>query len=105
LNWHKELIHLRRDLPALHEGGMVMLDRTNPNVLSYVRTAPAGAKAVVVVLNMSAQPQTLSLDLAEAGLKGKRVKAILTDESSLKGLSALTNVTLPPFSSWVGSVE
>jgi alpha-glucosidase len=105
LNWHKELIHLRRDLPALHEGGMVMLDRTNPNVLSYVRTAPAGAKAVVVMLNMSAQPQTLSLDLAEAGLKGKRVKTILTDESSLKGLSALTNVTLPPFSSWVGSVE
>ncbi|AEU38817.1 glycoside hydrolase family 13 protein [Granulicella mallensis] len=105
LNWHKELIHLRRDLPALHEGGMVMLDRTNSNVLSYVRTAPAGAKAVVVMLNMSAQPQTLSLDLAEAGLKGKRVKTILTDESSLKGLSALTNVTLPPFSSWVGSVE
>ncbi len=105
LNWHKELIRLRRDLPALHDGGVVMLDRANENVLSYVRTAPAGATAVVVMLNMSAQPQTVSLDLSEAGVKGNRVKTILTDEPSLKGASSLTNVTLPPFSSWVGSVE
>ena len=105
LNWHKELIHLRRDLPALHDGGVVMLDRSNENVLSYVRTPPAGGAPVVVMLNMSAQPQTVSLDLSEAGVKGNRVKTILTDEPSLKGASALTNVTLPPFSSWVGSVE
>jgi alpha-glucosidase len=105
LHWHEKLIHLRRDLPALHDGGVVMLDRTNENVLSYVRTAPAGAAAVVVMLNMSGQPQTVSLDLSEAGVKGNRVKTILTDEPSLQEASSLTNVTLPPFSSWVGSVE
>ena len=40
LTWTHNLIDLRRGYPALHDGGIVMLDTTNPSVLSYVRTAP-----------------------------------------------------------------
>src|SRR6202012_1715719 len=29
LNWHKKLIAMRRELPALRDGGMVMVDTTN----------------------------------------------------------------------------
>ncbi len=43
LNWHKKLIAMRRGMPALHDGGVVMLDTSNVKVLSYVRTAPAGS--------------------------------------------------------------
>src|SRR5271170_7318608 len=63
LNWYRRLITLRREIPALHDGGMVMVDTTNASVLSYVRTVPAGGKAVVVALNMTAQPQKIALDL------------------------------------------
>jgi alpha-glucosidase len=104
LNWHKKLIAMRRDLPALRDGGMVMVDTANASVLSYVRTAPAGGHAVVVALNMTGQPQKIDLDLSPAGISSKGVRALLTDEGSLQGVTT-TSMTLPPFSSWVGEVR
>jgi alpha-glucosidase len=105
LNWYRELIRMRRDLPALHDGGEVMLDTTNANVLTYLRTAPDGSKPVVVALNMSDEPQTISLDLAAAGIKGTRLRMIRTDEVS--GLPTVDpkSIALPAFSSWVATVE
>jgi alpha-glucosidase len=105
LNWHEKLIRMRRDLPALHDGGVVMLDTANPSVLSYVRTAPAGSAAVVVSLNMSNQPQTISLDLAAAGVKASQVKTILSDDPTLAADIAPSHITLAPFASWVGTVK
>ncbi len=104
LNWYRRLITLRREIPALRNGGMVMVDTTNPRVLSYVRTAPAGAKAVVVSVNMTGQPQKIALDLGPAGIKQKAVKTLLTNEPSLQGATT-TTMTLPPFASWVGEVR
>ena len=40
LNWYKNLIELRRANPALRDGGMVMLNADNKDVLCYMRTAP-----------------------------------------------------------------
>ena len=105
LNWNKQLIALRRSLPALHNGGIVMLDTANPNVLSYLRTAPAGQPAVVVSLNMSSQPQTVSLDPSAAGVPGTRAKTLLSSDPSLAGVTSAQSVTLPPFASWVASVQ
>ena len=105
LNWYEKLIAMRRDLPALHDGGVVMLDKTNPNALSYVRTAPAGAKPVVVVLNMSAEPQTVSLDLASAGITAKKLRPLLNDDASAPAVTGPTNITVPAFGSWVATVE
>jgi alpha-glucosidase len=105
LNWYKQLIALRRTNPALHDGGMVMLDKDNANVLSYVRTAPKGAAPVVVALNMSAQPKTVTLDLSGAGITGKTVKTLAGSDPSLKTLTSLDAVTLPAYSAWIASVE
>ena len=105
LTWHTRLIHMRRDLPALHDGGIVMLDPTNPNVLSYVRTTSAGAASVVVALNMSAQPQTIDVNLAPAKIKASEVKTILASDASLATTTSLTSITLPPFASWVATVR
>jgi alpha-glucosidase len=104
LNWHKKLIALRRELPALRDGGMVMVDTTNSSVLSYVRTAPAGAHAVVVALNMTEKPQTIALDLSRAGISSRAVRTLLTDQIPLQGVPT-TSMTLPPFASWVGEVR
>ncbi|MFY9937226.1 MAG: alpha-glucosidase [Silvibacterium sp.] len=105
LNWYKKLIELRRTDPALRDGALTMLDSTNPNVLSYLRKGPAGAASVVVSLNFTAQPQTVSLDLAGAGVTANNVKTLITDDSSLQSATSLTHIVLPPFASWVASVQ
>ena len=105
LSWYEQLTRMRRELPALHDGGIAMLDSTNPNVLAYVRTAPAGSESIVVVLNMSPTPQTIALSLAGQGIPTQSAKTLLTDDSSLSGTQSLTTLTLQPFDSWVGSVK
>ena len=104
LDWFQRVISLRRSNPALHDGNITMLDTTNPSVLSYVRTTSSGS-AVLVALNFTAEPQTISLDLAGAGVRGRKVHTLLTDEPSLQSTTTLQNVTLPPFTSWMASVE
>jgi alpha-glucosidase len=104
LNWHKQLIEMRRKRDAVRDGGMVMLDTSNPNVLSYVRTAPPGHHNIVVALNMTGQPQKIALDLKEAGIQQTAMKTLMTNEPSLMGATT-TLLTLPPFASWIGEVQ
>jgi alpha-glucosidase len=104
LNWYKRVIAMRREVAALRDGGMVMVDTANPSVLSYVRSAPGTGHAVVVALNMTAEPQQIALDLSPAGISSNAVRTLLTNEASLQGAST-TSMTLPPFSSWVGEVQ
>ena len=104
LNWHKQLIAMRKQDPALRDGKMKMLDESNPSVLSFVRQGAAGQPSVIVALNCTAQPQTISLDPKAAGVSGKSVKTLLTDAPSLAQADKLS-ITLPPFASWVASVE
>ena len=105
LNWYRNLIALRRSNAALHNGGIIMLDKSNAGVLSYLRTAPAGAKPVLVSMNMTASPQTISLDLKGAGAPGDVVKTLFASDPSLLSIGSAASVTLPPFSSWIASVE
>jgi alpha-glucosidase len=105
LSWYEQLLRMRRELPALHDGGIAMLDPKNPNVLAYIRTAPKGSPSVVVVLNMSGVQQTVSLDLSAQGIRTQNASTLLTDEPSFSGPQSLTGMTLPPFASWVGSVN
>jgi alpha-glucosidase len=105
LNWHKQLIKMRKENPTLRDGKMVMLDESNPSVLSYVREGVSGAPAVVVAVNCTSQPQTVSLDLHAVGVAGVAVQTLMTDAPELQPTTSLTNITLPPFASWVGSVK
>jgi len=105
LHWSETLIALRRDNPAMHDGGIVMLDITNPSVLSYARTAPAGAHPLIISVNMTAQPQTIHLDLTAAGIKSTHIKTLLTDAASLNAITDATNITLPPYVSLVADAQ
>jgi alpha-glucosidase len=104
LGWFKQLIALRRANPALHDGTITMLATSNPDVLSYVRSTGSGP-AVVVAMNFTAEPKTISLDLAAAGITGATVKTLAADDASLEAVTTLKNITLPPFTSWVASVQ
>jgi len=82
-----------------------MIDETNPSVLSYVREGVDGNPAVLVTMNFTAQPQTVSLDTKQANITGSTVTTLLTDAPSLQGATSLQNITLPPYASWIGSIK
>ncbi len=104
LAWFEQMMALRRSNPALRSGTMTMLDTSNPDVLSYVRSTGTGP-AVVIAMNFTAEPKTLSLDLSSAGVTGTSIKTLAADDASLLSIGTLKNVTLPPYASWVASVQ
>jgi alpha-glucosidase len=105
LNWYKKLIELRRDDSALRDGQQVMLDETNGSVLSYVRKGVGGDPAIVVALNCTDKPQTITLDPGTAHVSGAAVTTVLTSDRSLEQTVSLKNITLPPYATWVGTIR
>jgi alpha-glucosidase len=92
LNWYRGLIRLRRLDPAFYEGDYVALNENDPNVLSYLRKS--GKDTAVVVLNMSAQPQTVALDQSKVGsAHAKRLLSTASGSSSVD----LSKIALEPY--------
>jgi alpha-glucosidase len=104
LNWYKRLIALRRSSAALRDGRTVMLDRANPHVLTYARVAPGG-ETILVSLNMSGEPQTVSLGLAAAGVHGNQLRSLLASPAPVAATAADHPVTLKPFAAWVAALN
>jgi alpha-glucosidase len=105
LNWYKQLIALRRTNVTLHDGGFATLETSKPDVLAYVRTPPKGSAPVVVAINMSSRPQTVSLNVAAFGGTGKMAKTLAASEASLRRLTSTESVMLPAYSAWVAEVR
>ena len=103
LNWYKKLLALRHTDAALLEGSYVALNQTDANVLSYLRKS--GDEAVIVVINMSAEPQKVSFDLSSQGLNSGLTKTLLTTQSSLAKNSSIAELTLEPFAAYIAQVE
>jgi alpha-glucosidase len=103
LNWYETLMAMRKSNPALHDGSMTMIDKTDPDVLAYVRSA--GSSSVLVVLNCSSTAHTVSLDLGASGVSGSRAKTLITDDPSLEKASDLKSITIAPYASWIAKVE
>ncbi|HEX6497372.1 MAG TPA: alpha-glucosidase [Acidobacteriaceae bacterium] len=103
LNWYKQLIRLRRDNPALHSGKLMLLNTTDTKVLSWLRQTP-GAPAVVVACNFTAEPQKISFDLTQQGIRSKQAKTLLKTPGSSDPTS-LDQVNLPPFGVYIGQVQ
>ncbi|SEF70750.1 alpha-glucosidase [Bryocella elongata] len=104
LTWFEKLSMLRRENASLHAGSETMLDSGNEHVLSWVRSAP-GSKSVVLAMNFSAEPQTVTLDVSKAGAMGSGARTLATDDSKLEGTHSLKSITLAPFASYVAEIE
>jgi alpha-glucosidase len=103
LSWYKALIRLKKTEPALASGANIMLDTENIKVLSWLRQAP-GAPQVVVSVNFTAQPQTVNLESAGAGLRAKPLKTLLKSPGGTDP-KALDRITLEPFGVYIGEVQ
>ncbi len=103
LAWYESLIQLKKTNPALRSGSNVMLDNTNTKVLSWLRKGP-GNNAVVVATNFTAEPQTVNLSAASAGVSGTHLTTLLKTPGSADPAS-ITAVSLPPFGVYIGQVQ
>jgi alpha-glucosidase len=97
LNWYRKLIALRRSDPSLVDGSYTPLDAKNDKVYSYARKS--GDRTVVVSLNMTAEPQTVSLAEEAGGSKGK----VLASTSAPRSVD-LGKLALDPFQAIVVEV-
>ena len=100
LAWYRSLIRLKKTNPAFAHGENAMLDTGNTKVLSWLRQA-VGAPAVVVSVNFTAEPQTVSL--AVAGASGK-IKTLLKTPGAADPVS-LNAVRLGPYEVYIGEVQ
>jgi len=100
LAWYRSLIRLKKTNPALAQGENVMLDTGNTKVLSWLRQAP-GAPAVVVSVNFTAEPQTVSLSISGSG--GKTRTLLKTPGAA--DPAWLGQFQLGPFGVYIGEVQ
>lgn len=102
-NWYRNLIALRKTDRSVSDGRMQMLDRRNPHVLSFARIDGSG-RSVVVALNLSATPRTVSLPAGCGSGQRCSLRTLLAHEGSAEG-SRTVRVTLGPYGSFIGAVE
>jgi alpha-glucosidase len=100
LAWYRSLIQLKKTNPALAQGEDIMLDTANTKVLSWLRQTP-GEPPVVVSLNFTAEPQTVSLSIL--GATGK-VKTLLKTPGAADP-AWLGQFQLGPFGVFIGEVQ
>jgi alpha-glucosidase len=104
-NFYKRLIALRRELSVLRDGSYVSVNRNDPNVLAYLRKAPNGSDSVLVVLNMSPRPQTVSFNLSGFGVNTSSLHVLDAAPKQTSEQLGLQNMNLQPFGVVVGQVE
>ena len=95
LAWFRALGRLKHENAALRRGSQVMLNPSDPNVLSWLRKGPKG-EAVLVICNLSATPQRISFDLGPLGIASGRVRTLLKTPKS-DDPASLTGINLQPF--------
>src|SRR2546423_15370093 len=81
-----------------------MLDEINASVLTYARVAAHGG-TIIVSLNMSPRPQSITLDAPAAGLSGTHYRTLLSSPEPLIGAAASQPIPLPAFGAWVAAPE
>jgi alpha-glucosidase len=99
LNYYKALLRLRKTNAALRDGDFALVNESDKNVLAFVRTA--GGKSVLVALNLTSKPQTVSFDLPA----GHQAITVLSSFSKAGQSNNLKDLALPPFGAFVGQVS
>lgn len=103
LSFYKRVLALRHTKPALLDGEYVPLNENDANVLSYLRKYKD--EAVLVVLNMSADPQTASLDLSPQGFSSAKAETLLTTLSQAPKDGTVKQLSLEPFAVYVAAIS
>ncbi len=104
LNWYKQLIALRISNAALRDGQNIMVNTSDSNVLSYIRKNPGAGASVLIAINFTNQPHTVSYDLTPQGIRSQHAVALLSN-GGVSNKIDLSHVVLPPFAVFIGSIQ
>src|SRR6266700_758944 len=104
-NFYKRVIALRRESPALRDGGYVAVNRDDANVLAYLRKSADGSDSVLVALNMSAQPRTVTFKLKGFGVQGTAARVLISAPQRSNSELSLEEVKLAPFAVLIAAVK
>jgi alpha-glucosidase len=99
-NTYKKLLALRKTNAALRDGAQEDIAEKDPNVYAFLRRA--GDKTVLVALNMSSKPQTVTFDWESDGVHGTLVPLY---ESGDIGRDKSRVVTFGPFAAMVAEIQ
>jgi alpha-glucosidase len=102
LNYYRHLLSMRHTNRALLDGSYLAVNENDANVLSYARSYKD--ENVLVVLNMSAAPQHVNLDLASKGISTHSAKTLVASFDAPE-LVSTTGITVPPFGAWIGETK
>jgi alpha-glucosidase len=101
LEFYRHVLALRHQNRALLDGNYVPLHEDDVNVLSYLRQYKNDA--VLVVLNMSGEPQKASFDLGSQGFPSPKTKMLLSTAKSEP--VKLEDFTLEPFGVYIVEIS
>jgi alpha-glucosidase len=99
LSLYKSVLRLRHENAAVREGGYVPLNVDDPNVMSYLRRYENDV--VLVVINMSGEPQSAKFDLSAQGLGRRTARPIVTSAAS----GDLNGVKLEPYGVFIAQLQ
>jgi alpha-glucosidase len=101
LSFYRRILHLRHSEKALLEGRYIPLDERSPSVLSFLREY--GNEAVLVVVNMSGNSQSVALNLGQQGYAGSKPTVLMTSGSRVeqRGPEA---ISIEPFSAYIAKL-
>jgi len=105
LNFFKNVISLRRKLPALREGDYVAVNRDDQNVLAYLREGTNGTDSVLVALNMSPQARTVDFKLKGFGIQASSARVLVAAPMQTNSELNLNDVKLSPFGVLIADVK
>jgi alpha-glucosidase len=103
LSVYRQLLALRKSDPALANGSYLPLNEDDPNVLAYLRNDKDKNEAVLVLLNMSATPQKVQLNLQPAGFSTPKLSVLLSTSTTPPTTSA-DGITVAPFAALIAKV-
>lgn len=103
LSFYRNLIRLRKQNPALRDGDLRIVDEDNKDVLSFLRTA--NGTTVLVALNFSSSPRTVSFDRAKIGVAGRSLTVLAESFAPPEMPASLDKLVLPAFGAYVGEVR
>jgi len=106
INFHKEMINLRKTYEALKNGSVMFL-YTNYGVISYARWDKN--TTIIVMLNNNKTPKTIYAPVWKAGIINGKLKKLIyagndtfsTEEALFDAKNGMLKITLPEYSSIV----
>ena len=102
LSCYKKLLALRKTNPALRDGDYVPLNQGDSNVLVYLRQFQGSS--VLIALNLSANPQTVHLDLSKNAVRSGEDKVLLNAPVSQKPQPSASTLALEPYGVYVAQI-